>query len=565
MLDKYILVGNTETQAFLEKIVGYLGGFSLLLLGMTRWLPGVSSAGELRLASSLIEQADEGIIMIDLAGTIQLANDTWAQMHGYPSPADVVGRTIGEFVSDQHNIPWLGLNQREAARTMSMHTRLDGREFPVEMYYVPFAHLDGSPAGVMGFAQDRTTSESSRRELILAKARANAANAAKTRFLISMSHELRTPMSAILGFAKELEDPDVSEEQRIDYARRIERNGLQLLELVNDILDLSKVESGKLDVDLVPASILEVMNGVMALLEPHARVKGLEFTAAYVGEIPETITTDPSRLQQALVCLVNNAIKFTDAGSVQVRISLLPEWRRSTPALEFEVIDTGMGIPSDSVDRVVHSSHISDEDASARYFSGSGLGLTITRSIAGLLGGKLAIESTPNRGSKSTLIVPVGDLTGVPLLYTPEALTPHKTVEQDPAQADQPLRGAHILLAENAPDQQVEIAALLRQAGAYIDVAANGQLAVDRIMATPTGYDLILMDAQMPVMSGRDAILLIREKRFHGPIIVLAERLSLDDRANFVQAGCSDFCTKPIDPTELLAMVTGYIQSATQH
>ena len=393
-------------------------------------------------------------------------------------------------------------------------------------------------------------------ELRAAIATAECANAAKTQFLANMSHEIRTPMTAILGFAENLQDSTLSESERRNCADTIRRNGEALLGIINDILDLSKIEAGKMDAERVSCEPCGVIAEAVSLVGVQARAKGLPVTIQYEGAIPETIHTDPARLRQILINLLGNAIKFTETGTVRLATRLVDDG--DAPLLQFDVIDTGQGITEQSRANLFQPFMQADASATRR-IGGTGLGLAISKRFAEMLGGDVTVVATEiGVGSTFRATVATGSLDGVRLLDDPMSVTVVADIAPAIAQVQSDLQGCRILLAEDGPDNQRLISFLLKKAGADVTVEENGQLAIDAAMAARragTGFDVILMDMQMPVMDGYEATVELRRKGYTGPIIALTAHAMAGDREKCIKAGCNDYATKPVDRKKLIEAI----------
>ncbi len=378
------------------------------------------------------------------------------------------------------------------------------------------------------------------RELSEAKTAADAANRAKSDFLANMSHEIRTPMAAILGFVdilqRQIKDPDNLECLSVIY-----RNGHHLLEIINDILDLSKIESGSLELESIPVQIGPLVAEVVELMRERANIKGLQLEVSYETLVPETIQSDPTRLRQVLLNLLGNAVKFTESGSVQVVGRLL----REDQLLEFSVIDTGIGINPEVIPLLFRAFHQADTSVTRR-FGGTGLGLTITKQMVQLLGGSLSVESEIGKGSCFKFTVTTGALEGV------ELVQPRLSWESEGAgcQNVPDLTGCRLLVADDRRDIRDLVVSYLEAAGAHVSTAKNGQEALDVLSDHPV--DVVLLDMQMPILDGYATARKLREQGCTLPILALTASAMRGDRDQCMEAGCNGYLTKPIDRVTLI-------------
>jgi len=395
--------------------------------------------------------------------------------------------------------------------------------------------------------------------------KAEQATKAKSDFLANMSHEIRTPMTAILGFADLLRTQiDQDNQELITHTQTIKRNGEHLLSLINDILDMSKIEAGKLDIEQIAVRPDAIVAEVLSLMRVKADEKKLPLEAEFLTPIPREILGDPVRLRQVLVNLVGNAIKFTDAGRVRIEV----RYDEVMEELKFAVIDTGLGMTPEQVARLFGAFEQADT-TTTRQFGGTGLGLHISQRLATMLGGNITCQSTYGQGSTFTVTIYTSTVDSANMLPAGalQAIVGEEKQDQTTAghqDADGlPLQGIKILLAEDGVDNQRLINHYLTKAGATVTIVANGKLAVQALCVNDSAagpliadppFDLLLTDMQMPEMDGYTAVALLRQLGSTLPIVALTAHAMKEDVDKCLNAGCDFYASKPIDKHKLIGI-----------
>lgn len=541
---------------------------------------------------------DHAIYMLDTEGRVTTWNDGAERLTGYKAE-EVIGRHVSLFHPPEESTARSAEGMIREALSMgrveleAYRLRKDGTRFMADIILSTIRDADGQLRGFAKVVRDITERHRSQRkveaftadllrakelletqalelaqkndELTRAQRAAEAASRAKSDFLANVSHEIRTPMTAILGFAELMDDPAQSPDERAQGVATIRRAGEHLLTIINDILDLSKIEAGRVELERVPIHTLGMLDDCVALFQRRAHERGLSLTFAFDGPLPERFTSDPVRVRQVLVNLIGNAVKFTSSGSVRVVARLLEATpTRPQPALEISVRDTGIGMDEATLARLFRPFTQAD-NSTTRRFGGTGLGLTIARSLSRMLGGDLVASSSPGQGSTFTFTCDAGGLEGVPLIHAHPGADASAHTPARPGldgarrtRTAQSLRGVRILLAEDGEDNQRLLRVLLELSGASMTIVDNGQAAVERLLdeasapRTPAPFDVVLMDMQMPVLDGYGATRRLRDAGYTGPIIALTAHAMSSDRERCMAAGCSDFLTKPVDRLRLV-------------
>jgi signal transduction histidine kinase len=395
---------------------------------------------------------------------------------------------------------------------------------------------------------ERASREKHSDEMVSARDAAQSASRTKSNFLANMSHEIRTPLNAIMGFAELLKDPQLSRKDKIEFLSVIIRNSGHLLRIIDDILDLAKVEAGKIVVEKIEFSFPDLLTDFRALMSHRARANGIEFVLRAETLIPECVVSDPTRIRQILSNVVGNAIKFSERGKVELTVL----YRESD--LVFRVKDTGRGISRDQQESLFRA-FMQADSSTTRRFGGTGLGLVLTKKMCEVLGGDFAlIESEIGRGSTFQGRIKV-EVPSTTRFVSGEsiAVVPRPAPNGEGFGVD--LRGHDILLVEDSLDNQTLIMRMLSKTGARIDLASNGREGVGKALAHR--YSAILMDIQMPEMDGHEATRVLRAKGISGPIIALTAHAMKEEREAAIKSGFSHFLSKPVRPKSLFDLLVG--------
>ena len=375
------------------------------------------------------------------------------------------------------------------------------------------------------------------------------ANATKSAFLANMSHEIRTPLGAILGFSELMLDGDMSAAEKQRTLEIIKRNGKLLSNIINDILDLSKVEAGKMEFERIPVQLRELMNEISVLLNLEAAGKGIQLRVSSEGVVPQVIKTDPTRLRQILFNIVGNAIKFTEKGYVSLKVKLSSE---NPKHIQFVVEDTGTGISQDQSARLF-SPFTQADVTTTRKFGGTGLGLVLSKKFANALGGDVVLAHS-EIGRGSTFVISIDHGQSKEVLF--ESTLHNKTVVSG-AGTDIPklasLSQMRVLIIDDSPDNLALIQRILKIAGAQVDIADNGRDGIDK--AIEGSFDVVLMDLQMPNMDGYEATQILRDRGYTKPIVALTAHAMKEDRRRTLQSGFNEHLTKPIDRYSLIQVL----------
>ena len=547
------------TSAPVKLIAAVLGScfvlFYLYLRRMLRHLdPSRSIPSRVRTAFDTLA---EGLLVLDPQGRIVLANQAFGEVVGQRGD-DLIGKPATSFHWTNQaearfhsaETPWAAsLADARVRHNVMMYLADAGgkrRAFMVNCSPVPGA--GGKPAGVLVSLDDVTELEEKEIELRLARDDAQAANRAKSDFLANMSHEIRTPMNAILGFTELLRRGyQHSAQDARKYLDIIHGSGKHLLELINDILDLSKVEAGRLDVERIPCAAHGVVQEVVRIMNVRAQEKGVALRVEFAQALPTTVLTDASRLRQIVTNLVGNALKFTSQGAVNVVMRM--QSTQPDAALVIDITDTGIGIAADKLEAIFEP-FVQAEASTTRQFGGTGLGLAISRRFARALGGDVTVSSVVGQGSTFHVTIETGALDGVPWLE-PAALAAAGEVHAVEDAAPWQFAPAHVLVVDDGAENRELVRLVLEATGLRVSEAEHGAAALEHMARE--GADLVLMDVQMPVMDGYTATRLLRERGSRVPVLALTANAMKGFEREIEAAGFTGFLTKPVDIDHMLA------------
>jgi two-component system sensor histidine kinase/response regulator len=523
---------------------------------------------QLRKLSLAVEQSPIAIAISSPEGRIEYVNEAFSRISGHPRD-EALGQLHSEL--QPHRGPPARRAELRAALAAGQawsgefaNRRRNGEPYDELVHVAPIRQPDGRITHALAIGEDITERKrmlaeldehrhrlqdmvdqrtqqlrAVNAELVLSRDRAEAANRAKSAFLANMSHEIRTPMNAIIGLTHLLQRSPVDDTQR----NRLDRIGdaaSHLLQIINDILDLSKIESGKLELEQIDFSLADLLQRALALVADSARHKGLALRCQAQGA-PELLRGDPTRVSQALVNLLSNAVKFTEQGSVDVQVDLQQQDADGL-LLRFAVADTGIGIAPEVADQLF-SAFVQADASTTRRFGGTGLGLAITQRLAAMMGGSVGVDSRPGQGSTFWFSVRLQPGHAVAGGWAPDS------------HAEDELRrrcsGARVLLVEDNPVNQEVARELMQAVGLQVQVADNGQQALDAVARSR--FDLVLMDVQMPVMDGLQATRRLRSQDGLAglPILAMTAHAFGEDRQACLDAGMNDHVVKPIDLRQL--------------
>jgi PAS domain S-box-containing protein len=500
------------------------------------------------------DQMAEGLIVMDRNSSIMMANSKFGALVGI-EPDNLVGQNCSEFPwAETSELPWeqaVRSQQSVSNLTLQIEDQTSTpRTFSVSA--APVFSGKGACRGVMVTFDDITALEEHKLELIEARKIADAANEAKSNFLSRMSHEIRTPMNAIIGYADILREGVANQADQNQYLSTIHSSGEHLMTLINDILDLSKIEAGQMTLENRRFSIAPLLVQVIDTLRLQTDQKDLELKLKIEGSIPQQIDSDETRLRQVLINIIGNAVKFTKRGGVMVVARMTEDGKQ----LEFDIADTGVGIPQSALQNIFKPFSQADSSVT-RNFGGTGLGLTICKELTEAMGGSISVRSQENAGTVFSFSINPGEITDQTQWLSDDNLhsLAQDRVETNPANLK--FRNGHALIVDDGKTNRKLAGLLLKRCGLTFEEAANGQEAIALIETRQ--FDIVLMDISMPVMDGLTAASILREKGIAIPLVALTAMASQEERTRCLEQGFDEFLPKPIRTPNLIQILQKYL------
>jgi signal transduction histidine kinase/ActR/RegA family two-component response regulator len=507
----------------------------------------------LSLLRATIESTADGILVVDNKGKIVTFNKKFVELWRIPQTvldARDDSKALA-FVVSQLKDPDQFLTKVQELYSDSYAESFDTLEFFDERVFERYSKpqiIKNEPVGRVWSFRDVTAR-------VVAEREAMAASVAKTQFLANISHEIRTPLTAVLGFSDLLADGSLKPSERLDLVSRVQIQGANLLRIVDDILDLSKIEFGHFKIKESKVEIIELVRDLKQTFIFKLKEKQTQLVFSTIGSVPCQISSDPVRLKQILMNLIGNSIKFTASGTVEVKLKFLPATKDRPNQLSFIICDTGIGMDMVQAQKLFEP-FVQIDSTLTRKFSGTGLGLALSKDLAKALGGTVRLlESTPGKGSIFEAVVTTGDTSQVIFISDLNSKTNDELLEEN-EQKDQ-LAGLKVLLVEDSVDNQFIITQYLKKAGAEkVECASNGKDGIEKARAG--NFDIVFMDLQMPVMNGYDATRELRAGGFTTPIIALTAHAMHEEIQRSLEAGCNYHLAKPIDRHKIIATAFHY-------
>jgi PAS domain S-box-containing protein len=511
----------------------------------------------------LVENAkDYSMIVLDAQGSVTSWNVGAERIKGYKEN-EILGKHLATFFNEEDRKAGRPEESLQSALENAIdarhgwRVRKDGTEFWAETHLCRLDDRRGNIVGYSEITRDLTESNRASEALREAKEKAEAASSAKSRFLANVSHEIRSPMNSVMGYTELLMRRGLTEELRIDYASRIKKSSDHLITIIDDILDLTKVEAGEMKIEKYRFSISGLLSETIQAVSLLARKKGIDLSLKFEGVLPALIETDPIRVRQILVNLLSNSIKFTESGDVLVSVRATgqgPSYR-----LLVEVTDSGIGIRNDQQQGLFQPFMQADASITRKY-GGTGLGLNLSKKLAMALGGDLYLEwSLPGKGSCFVLSLDCGDVAKLKFVEAGELKLVSKTAPAPEPRSEGSLTNLKILVVEDSADNQALMKVYLGNEGALVEIAPNGQIGVERALASD--FDVVLMDMAMPILDGIEATKQLRLAGYSKPIIAVTAHALVEEVQRSFASGCDGHVSKPVSNKELIQTITTCLRS----
>jgi len=512
---------------------------------------------EILVLAHSLKSVNECVSITDFENKILFLNESFLKTYGYTED-ELIGKAmeiVGSFKNPTNIVKEIFLATKEGGwKGELINTKKDGTEFPISLSTTVIKDKDNRPIGLIGVASDITERINKEKELIEAKDKAEESDRLKSAFLANMSHEIRTPMNGILGFAELLKEPKLTGEEQQKYIHIIEKSGERMLNIINDIINISKVEAGQMEISFTETNINEQIEDIYTFFQPEIEKKGVQFS--FKNSLPSKrsiIKTDREKIYAILTNLVKNAIKFTKTGSIEFGYRSVGT-PNSVSLLEFFVKDTGTGISAEKKE-IIFERFRQGNDLLNKGYEGSGLGLTISKAYVEMLGGKIWVESEEGVGSVFYFTVPYRT-------KTKEISSSNEwmLVKDENNQLYPKISGLKVLVVEDDEPSEILIRKIIKDYSKDILIAKNGIEAIDICRNIPD-LDLILMDVKMPTMDGYEATRKIRQ--FNKEVIIIAQTAYAltGERENAINAGCNDYISKPINRVLLAELMQKYFNA----
>lgn len=501
----------------------------------------------------LYQSSSEAILMIDNHGIVKSINKEFAKLFGYIEK-EILERNIDEMIVPRYLIDEALRNTNRAltnerVEMESVRQHKNGMLIDVSILVTPI-FIDGDIVGAYGIYRDITDRKRIEKSLIIAKEKAEESDRLKSAFLSNMSHEIRTPMNAILGFSSLLSDPGATEAEKEEYIDIIKERGNDLMRIISDIIDVAKIESGQLKINIKDCKVNRLIGDIHTVftqIKQKQEKHQVELKTSLQVSDPEfTILTDPQRLRQVITNLVENALKFTEQGEIEFGYTI-KEDSGIGKSIEFFIKDTGIGIPEE-MHTVIFERFRQVDDSHTRKYGGTGLGLTICKNLTHLMGGELRLESEVKKGTKFTITLPMWTISS----------TAEEPVKEQTKSTGRDWKDKTILVAEDEESNYTFLEHVLKRTGVQLLWAQNGKDAVN--LAQTEKVDLILMDIRMPGMDGYEATAIIKKENKSIPIIAQTAYALKGEKELSIGSGCDDYISKPIDISELMALLSKYLR-----